>query len=406
MIDNKTIAIAGGGLVGSVAALTLANAGFDIHVIDKASKATLLEKNNDGRTTAVTYASSLLFQNLGVWDELRLKAEPIWRIHVMEGSCEPHTPWQVTYDSQEDGHPMGYIVENDALRHIILEKALSNPNVSWYESVSVLKNTSHLSHRAITLSNDAMLNPSLFIGCEGKHSPTRAQESLKDISWSYGQKAMVVHVVHEKPHDNRAFEVFLPHGPLAFLPMKSEEHPKNMSGIVWSIDAERFDDFYHLNDEDMAKALQDYFPYYGAIRIASKRWSYPLTALYVPNSISNRCVLIGDAAHVMHPIAGQGVNLGWRDVAMLRDVLKENADLGLDIGSHTTLYSYEKNNKAARKKLMLATHGLFRLFNNDYKTLKLIRNLGLGITEKIPFIKEQLKRQAMGLMDPIPELMR
>lgn len=404
-MTNNKIAIAGGGLVGSVAALALSKIdGIDVHVIDKASKNELLNINNDGRTTAVNYASSILFKNLGVWDELRLKAEPIWKIQVMEGSDKPHTPWQVTYDSREDDHPMGYIVENDSLRKIVLENAFSSENIKWHEKNCVVENISKNCERIIKLSNESEITTNLFIGCEGKNSPTRRNLSMKEVSFSYGQKAFVFHVLHEKAHENRAFEIFLPKGPLAFLPMKSEEHPENMSGIVWSCDIDRFNELKKLSNEELEKEVVKFFPYYGSLKISSKIWEYPLTGIYVPSTIDDRCVIIGDAAHGIHPIAGQGVNLGWRDAALLYDTVKDHYELGLDIGATSTLMKYEKNCKIGRNKVSIATNAIFKLFNNDYKSLKFIRNMGLAITEKLPFAKNELKKQAMGLISPLPSL--
>jgi 2-octaprenyl-6-methoxyphenol hydroxylase len=392
----KDVVIIGGGLVGGTLGVSLAQAGFDVAVIDRESSDELLKPDLDGRTTAVSYGSKLIFDQLNIWDKVEHGAEPILNICVFEKD----SPWAVYYDHKDIGKdPMGYIVENRILRQGIFHRAAElSDNLSWIAPAEVDQTARNLDGVIVHLADGKILKAPLLVGAEGRLSQTRDNAGLKTLRWSYEQMALIAHIFHEQPHKGGAWEIFQPDGPFAILPLRNcPTTGAYRSGIVWTSSPDDIHRLLALDDAAISAELQDIFPYYGRITVAGKRWSYPLSAMVARGTIDHRLAIVGDAAHTVHPVAGQGVNLGWRDAKVLSQVLDNAKNLGLDIGSKSILADYERRRRLDTASILALSDGMVRLFSNNSSILSFMRSTGLGIVNQIPPLKRRLMRHAMGI---------
>lgn len=398
---STEVLIVGGGLVGSVMGLALSKFGIKTVIIDKQSDKDFLSADHDSRTTAVNYGSAQIFKNLGLWETLTQNAQPILNIKVIEGN----SPWGVYYDHKDvSPEPMGHILYNYELKKILWEHANKNKNITWIASTDIEEMDTNNFETKVRLSTGQFIQAQLIICAQGRNAPLRDQMGIKTKTWSYNQSAIVCHIAHEKPHHNVAWEVFYPEGPLALLPLEKKKD-RHQSGIVWSLSPNKAQQIYELQPEDFTQELQKNFGHYGKLTLEGKRWLYPLSALKSETITANRFALIGDAAHVIHPVAGQGVNLGWRDVAILTQVLYKAKNLGLDLGSYTVLQDYEQWARKTHHGLLVTTDIMTRLFSNSSSILGFVRSKGLGIVNQIPPLKRYLMRQAMGIEGKVPYLM-
>ncbi|MBY0280910.1 MAG: UbiH/UbiF/VisC/COQ6 family ubiquinone biosynthesis hydroxylase [Alphaproteobacteria bacterium] len=388
---KSDVIIIGGGLVGATLAIGLAQKQILVTVIDKERPENQLLPQTDGRTTAVSYGSQQIFNKLGAWNAMAPYAQPIWEIRVFEAG----SPWTVDYDHKDLGpNPMGYIVENRILRQALYD-CRNIKHLNWIAPNSV-KSADYKDQKVtLVLQDDQIIEAPLVVGAEGRFSQMRAQSSICTKTWDYSEHALVTHLTHEKPHNGTAWEIFLPDGPLAILPMLDHENGKSRSGIVWA--KSRKHDWADWTDQELALKIEEHFPFYGKLEVCNQRWSYPLSALTVDSIIDHRMVLVGDAAHVVHPIAGQGVNLGWRDADALVKCLVEAKSLGLDIGSYTVLESYQKERRRDHRAVLLMTDGINKLFNNSSSILHFARNAGFAAVNHIKPLKRFLMKKAMGL---------
>jgi 2-octaprenyl-6-methoxyphenol hydroxylase len=390
------IVVVGGGLVGGTLAVVLAQQGFKVAVIDRESPEELLKPDLDGRTTSVSYGSKLIFDRLGIWDKVDYAAEPILDIRVFERG----SPWAIYYNHRDVGNvPMGYIAENRVLRQGIFHRAgeLSD-HLTWMAPASVARTERNLEGVIVELDDGNILKALLLVGAEGRLSPTRDEAGIKTLRWSYEKIALIAHVTHEKPHQGSAWEVFQPQGPFAILPLKTcPVTGSYRSGIVWTGSPDDINQLLPLDDAAISAELQEIFPYFGAIQLSGKRWSYPLSAMIAKETVDHRLAIVGDAAHTVHPVAGQGVNLGWRDAQTLAEVLGKAKGLGLDIGSKSTLQDYQRRRRVDTASILAMSDGMVRLFSNKSGMLSFLRNTGLGIVNQIPPLKRRLMRHAMGI---------
>lgn len=390
------VVIVGGGLVGGTLGVALAQQQFGVAVIDRESPEDLLKPDLDGRTTAVSYGSKLIFDQLGIWDKVDHAAEPILDIRVFERD----SPWAIYYDHRDvGGVPMGYIVENRVLRQGIFHRAAElSRYLTWMAPASVAQTMRNLEGVVVHLTDGKTLKAPLLIGAEGRLSPTRDEAGIKTLRWSYEQMALIAHVSHEKSHQGSAWEVFQPQGPFAILPLRTcPATGKYRSGIVWTGAPADINQLLALDDAAISAELQELFPYFGTIQLSGKRWSYPLAAMVAKGTIDHRLAIVGDAAHTVHPVAGQGVNLGWRDAKTLADVLGKARSLGLDIGSKSILEDYQRRRRVDTLSILAMSDGMVRLFSNKSSMLSFLRNTGLGIVNQIPPLKRRLMRHAMGI---------
>ncbi len=398
------VAIVGGGMVGLTAALALGGAGVRVVVVDRAPPGALTDEAYDGRASAIAAGSRRILAGVGVWDAIAPDAAPIADIRVSDGPSRLF----LHYDHREVGdEPMGHIVENTAIRRALIPAAQAAEAVTLLSPVGVAGVAARDGRIEAALEDGRTVAASLLIGADGKGSWVRRQAGIGAARWDYPQTGIVCTMAHERPHRGVAHERFLPAGPFAVLPMTDHPEIGHRSSIVWTERRALVPAMLALSDADFSAELARRFgPHYGAVRVVGGRWSYPLALLHAERYVGPRLALIGDAAHAIHPIAGQGLNLGLRDVAALAEAVVDAHRLGLDIGAPEILARYQRWRRFDNTVLMVATDGLNRLFSNDLPPVRLARDLGLAAVDRLPPLKRLFVRHAMGLVGDLPRLAR
>ena len=399
------VLIVGGGLVGGVAACALSAAGLSVTVIDGTDPATAVDSGFDGRASAIASASERLLSAIGVWPQLRADVAPILDIRVADG----HSPLFLHYDHDDVGAgPLGYLAENRHIRAAIQRAVALTDGLTVMAPARVVDLARDAAGVETTLADGRRVRARLAIAADGRGSKIRDGAGIKVTQWRYPQEAIVCTVEHEQPHANIAHEHFLPAGPFAILPLKgTPARPGCRSSIVWTERAEHAQAFVSLDDKAFVNELSRRFgTFMGEIDVVGPRFCHPLGLQFAETSIAQRLVLIGDADHGMHPIAGQGLNMGYRDVAALVDVLADARRLGLDIGSSAVLERYKRWRRFDNTLMLAVTDGLNRLFSNDVAPIRMARDVGLAAVNKMPALKTLLMRSAMGLTGDLPSLMR
>lgn len=385
--------ILGAGLVGSLIALRLFKAGIDVIVIEARDFHRTSPFEDDARTTAVSYGSARILKEAGIWRELLPYTCPVKTIKVFESG----TPYSLVFKEEDityrPGEAMGYMISNTLLRTHFRKTLLSREDLKVIDNATVTSFVKETSHIRLTLSNGQTILASLVIGAEGRHSPSRDEFGISISKKEYDQTALVATVSHARPHENVAYEVFDVEGPLAFLPMKDAEDIMFQSAIVWSSKL----NLKALSNVALEEKLNRLFPLLGELKLVSQPMFYPLSFQKTSSLTAHRFALVGDAAHTMHPVAGQGVNLGWRDAKVLSDMVIHYHSLGLDIGSKTLLDAYAWDRYKDQKPLMLVSHNLIKLFGVDSQCLKVFRSYGLGLVNLVPPLKRFLMKKAMGI---------
>jgi 2-octaprenyl-6-methoxyphenol hydroxylase len=401
------VAVIGGGLAGLTQAIALAGHGLSVAVIDREDPARALAAGFDGRVSAIALASQRMLAGIGLWEHVT-DAQPMWDIRVSDGDSLLF----VHYDHRDLGdQPFGYLVENRVMRQAQQAAIVALPNLDLMAPMTA----SEIDYGApgsgaparLTLADGRRIEARLVIGADGRQSAIRQQAGIRTLNWSYDQTGIVCTVGHELPHGGVAQERFLPAGPFAILPMTDAADGAHRSSLVWTEPTQRAAAIMALNDQDFTAEMRQRFgDGYGETRILGPRWSYPLTFLLAQRYTGHRLALIGDAAHGIHPIAGQGLNLGLRDIAALTEALVEAKRLGLDIGRVDVLERYERWRRFDNVVLSVVTDGLTRLFSNDVAPIRIARDLGLGVVERIPPLKKLFMRHAMGDVGQLPRLLR
>ncbi len=397
-LDINTLII-GAGPVGATLALALAQAGLKSVIVDPCEPAQVLEKGFDGRTLAISHGSHLVFKALGIWEEMLSFAEPIKKIHISQAN---HIGY-VHYDEKDSNNlAMGYIIETRYLRQILFKSIFSNPLIECHIPGQVQNLKCHSFFQEAVLKQQTTLRTPLVVAADGRNSTTRQEVGLKAHDWSYHQLALVGVLKTEYLHENIAFEHFLPTGPLALLPMQN-----NLCSFVWSVKKDYGEHLLTLSEQEFSQQLQTAFgDYLGKLELISQCWSYPLSGVFVPQLIAERLALVGDAAHVIHPVAGQGLNLGFRDAVTLAEVVVDAARVGIDIGSAQILERYQRWRRSDIVTLTGVTDLLIRSFSNDSKALGNLRMIGLRLANRLPVLKRLMTHHAMGLLGERPRLLQ
>ncbi len=404
MAHDTDILIAGGGLNGPALALALAQGGFRVTVVDARPAPDRAEAGFDGRAYALAIASTRLLSAIGVWDKVRDKAQPILEIKASDGRAgEGAAPFFLHFDHAEiEEGPMGHLLEDRFLYAAFLEAMRATPGVTLLSGETVVAQEVSATGVAVTLASGRVITAGLLVGCDGRGSGVAARAGIKRVGWGYGQTALVTAIHHEKDHHGIAQQFFMPAGPLAILPLKGGHH----SSIVWSEDAETAAALQALPDDEYLEALKPRFgDFLGEISLAGARFTYPLSLSLAERFIAPRVALVGDAAHGVHPIAGQGLNLGLRDVAALAEVLTLARRRGEDPGNLTALEEYQRWRRFDATALALGMDTVNRIFSNDNPVLRLGRDLGMGIVGAIPGLRRGFMRQAAGLTGELPKLL-
>ncbi|MEM8592651.1 MAG: UbiH/UbiF/VisC/COQ6 family ubiquinone biosynthesis hydroxylase [Pseudomonadota bacterium] len=398
------ILITGGGIVGSTLSLALARAGFDVTMIDALPKATRRKKGFDGRSYAMALATTRMLGALGLWEELGPNAQPINEIKVSDGRAgQTPSPFFMHFDHAEIGtDPMGFMVEDRHARVALLNAEKGEPRFTHIAEKRVVSQELSPGRAVLTLDDGSELAAPLLIGCDGRGSGTAERAGIRRTGWAYGQTSLVCALQVEKPHNGVAHQLFLPEGPLAILPLT-----ENRVGVVWTEAARRAADIAALDDDGYLAVLRPRFgDFLGEISLAGDRFTYPLDLTIAQSFIADRVALVGDAAHGIHPIAGQGLNAGMRDVAALTEVLSEARQRGEDIGSATVLARYQRWRRFDTATLALATDAFNRLFSNDVPVIRRLRDLGMGAVNALPGLRRSFMREAAGLTGDLPRLLQ
>lgn len=404
MTQTSEILIVGGGLNGPAMALALAQSGHTVTVIDTLAEKIRKNAAFDGRSYALALASVRLLSAIGIWDQVSDKSQPMLEIKVTDGRAgEGPSSFFMHFDHAEiEEGPMGHMLEDRFLRRAFLEAMAETSDITHLSGETVVAQEATASGVSVILASGRTLSGRLLIGSDGRASGTARRAGIQRTGWGYGQTALVCAIEHELPHNGIAHQFFMPPGPLAILPL-----PGNVSSIVWSETEETAAQFAALSDADFMEVLRPRFgDFLGQITLRGKRFTYPLGLTVANSFVADRLALIGDAAHGMHPIAGQGLNAGLRDVGALAQVLDEATRRGEDIGAPDVLARYQQWRRFDTATLALATDLTNRLFSNDNPLLRLGRDLGMGAINAMPSLRRKFIREAAGLTGDLPDLMR
>ncbi len=401
---NTDIVIAGGGLNGPALALALAQGGFRVTVVDARPARDRANQGFDGRSYSLAIASKRLLTVLGIWDAVADTTQPILQIKASDGRAgQGPSPFFLTFDHAEiEEGPMGFMLEDRHLYAAFLAAMQAAAGITLISSDTVVAQDASLNGVKVTLASGAQITARVLVGCDGRGSGTAARAGIKRVGWGYGQTALVTAVAHTLPHNGIAHQFFMPSGPFAILPL----HGGYLSSIVWSEGEAAAAAIQALSNADYLDALRPRIgDFLGDISLAGDRFTYPLSLSLAQSFVAARLALVGDAAHGVHPIAGQGLNLGLRDVAALAQVLTLASRRGEDIGASDVLGRYQRWRRFDATALALGMDGVNRLFSNDNPVLRVGRDLGLGFVNAIPGLRRTFIRQAAGLTGDLPKLL-
>ncbi len=404
MEHDCDIAIVGGGLNGPALALAAAQVGLQVIVLDATCHKPLKNAKFDGRAYALALASKRLMAAVGVWENVAQDAEPMLNIRVSDGRAGVGaSPFFMDFDHAElEEGPMGYMVEDRHLRYALQAAMQTSPLIEYRLATRVTGQSTGPEGVTLSLANNRKITTRLLVGADGRQSGTAARAGITYTGWHYSQTALVCAIKHDRPHDGVAHQFFMPAGPMAVLPLSARR-----STVVWSEKTDSAAVIKTLDDAAFLDVLRPRFgDFLGDIALTGGRFSYPLGMMIAKSYIAPNVALIGDAAHGVHPIAGQGLNAGLRDVAALIQVLSEAKQRGEDFGSQPVLARYQLWRRFDATTLALTTDGFNRLFSNDNPILRLGRDLGMGMLNAMPKVRRGILREAAGLTGDLPDLMR
>ncbi|WP_395021653.1 UbiH/UbiF/VisC/COQ6 family ubiquinone biosynthesis hydroxylase [Dongia sp.] len=421
--SSPEIAIVGGGMVGMTLAAATSGAGIPTTLIEAEPLPAMTEATFDGRSSAIAYGSQQVLAGIGAWQYLEADASPIREIRASDGgwrsglaSAAHESPFFVHYSHRDlpagavaagTQPPFGWIVENRAIRRGLLKRLAETPNLTHIAPARVAEVEFQSGAAALRLQNGDEIRARLVIAADGRHSAVRRYAGIGFKEFGYNQTAIVCTVAHERDHRGVAHENFLPAGPFAMLPMTDGEDGAHRSSIVWTEDPRIVPWLLSLDDASLASEIERRFgTTLGKLTPIGPRFSYPMRLLLADAYARDGAVLVGDAAHAIHPVAGQGFNLGVRDVAALAEALVDGHRLGLDLGSLAVLENYARWRRFDNLLLTGFTDGLVRLFSNDLPPVRLARDLGFFAFNLAKPLKRMAMKHAMGVVGDLPRLVR
>lgn len=401
---DSDILIVGGGLNGPALALALGDTGFSVTVVDALPKGARGEEAFDGRGYALALASQRLLKAIGVWPHVGTNAQPLLDIRISDGRAgEGPGPFVLEFDHAEiDEGPMGYMIEDRFLSRALAEAVEKHPKITLIDGETVMAQQVSPASVTLTLASGKTLTGRMVVGCDGRRSGTCERAGIARRGHDYGQTSLVCAIDHALPHGGAAHQFFMPPGPLAILPL-----PGNQSSIVWTESHAEAARIHALDDEGYLAELRPRFgSFLGDISLAGKRFTYPLNLTVANAFVADRLALVGDAAHGMHPIAGQGLNAGLKDVAALAEVLTLAKRRGEDYGRIDVLERYQQWRRFDVAQMVAATEATNRLFSNDNPLLRTARDVGLGLVNAMPGLRRTFIREAAGLTGDLPKLLQ
>jgi len=401
-MDRADLIILGGGLVGLALAAALDSSGLSAIVVDPADPDLRLDATFDGRTSAVSSSSMRMLEATGVADHFPVPGCPILKIQVADGL----QPGGLAFEPDQEDGPLGWMHENRHLRAALRSRAEAGKNLwlLWKSRVASVDRAGH--QVVVSLEDGRKLSAPLLVGAEGRNSPTREAAGIRMARWRYDHMAIVSVLNHEHEHENVAYEIFYPAGPFALLPM-TDDKKLHRSAIVWSVRKDDAAGFLSLNDEDFsAEAKAAMGGFLGKVSLAAPRSTYPLGFHHAAQITAERMALVGDSAHAIHPIAGQGLNLGFRDAAALAQVLVEGARLGLDLGDKQLLDRYQRWRSLDSLMVAMSTDSLTRIYGIPGRTASAVRRFGMGLIDRIAPVKDRMMNEARGTSGDLPLLLR
>lgn len=392
--QRTTVLIVGGGLAGMTMAAILGRAGVDVTIIDRAPRTNRSDAAFDGRTTAIAAGPQATLERAGIWPLVADEGSPILDIRIADGKA----PVFLHFDHREVGdRPFGHIIDNRLLRLAQFEVIDGLETVTHQAPATLIDLNVDKTGCTAMLAEGGSITANLVIGADGRGSLVREFAGIDTVSWPYDQKALVFSVFHELDHQGLALEHFKPGGPFAVLPLLDDEEGRHRSSVVWSERSSVADRLARLDDDRFNSALAEAMgDYLGTPTLAGRRFVYPLNVVHANAYVSERVALINESAHGIHPIAGQGLNVGLRDVELLADIVIEACGLGLDPGTYR-LAEYGRRRRADVLSMLAATDGLNRLFSTDFPPVQVARDVGLAIVGRVPPLKKFFMRRAMGV---------
>ena len=403
MTDKRDLLILGGGLVGMTLALAAAKKGLTSHVVDRADPAELTAEGFDGRASAISTASWRLFRNIGLEKTLEPHGCDIAAIAVMDQM----KPGRLDFRPEPHEGTLGRMFANRQLRLALHEAAANEPLIAWHAPVTVIDRQRGEFGVSAKLDDGRVLEATLMVGAEGRGSPSREEAGFKMASWDYSHRAVIAGLDHSKSHENVAWEIFYPEGPFALLPMLDGPDGRHRSALVWTVDEKDAAGVLKLSDRaflaEVRKRMGDIL---GDLSLNSPRSSWPLSFQHTARIVEHRLALVGDSAHGMHPIAGQGLNLGLRDVGALVEVLDEALRLGLDLGDAQVLKKFEEWRALDALMVMGATDSLTRLFGVPGKAASAVRRFGMAGVQRSGWLKRFFMDEARGVSGRLPEMLK
>jgi len=404
---DADVLVVGGGLVGASLAGVLAASGVPTALVDREDPEAVLKQNFDGRASAIAAGSRHMFEAVGLWDHVPA-AQPIHHIRVTDGRVGARpSPLGLHYDHDVVGEPMGHLVENRLLRAAQQRFLATLDQLHHIAPVEVARVVRRRGGAEARLKDGRHIRARLVAACDGRGSRLRSDAGIRTRRWRYDQSGIVTTLAHERPHRGTAYEHFLPSGPFAMLPLPDGPDGTHRSSIVWTERHAMARRAMTVDDAAFSReVLRRFGDTHGEVRPIAPRFRYPLSGLHADRYIDRRLALVGDAAHAIHPIAGQGLNLGLRDVAALAECVVDARRLGLDVGATDVLRRYQRWRRPDNLTLVAATDSLDRLFSNDVTPVRLARDLGLAAVDRMGPLKGVFMRHAMGMMGDTPRLIR
>ena len=400
---DSDIIIVGGGLNGSLMAIAAANIGFSTIVLDSKDNEASVENRFDGRSYALALSSVRLLKNLDIFKDIIDKSQPILDIKILDGKLvQGPSQFSLHFDNNEihDG-PMGQMVEDRFIRKALLTKINKNEQIDYKFNSKVTEHKKQSGYISVTLDNGKKLDTKLLVGADGRNSELANRAEIKKSGWKYNQSALVCAIEHEADHNGVAWQYFMPSGPLAVLPMTGKR-----SCIVWTEQNANAKAINLFDETRYTKILAARLGnFLGKFKIIGDRHTYPLELSIADQFIDERLALIGDAAHSVHPIAGQGLNAGFKDIAVLAHIIQDAHHRGEDLGSLGVLKRYEEWRRFDSAQLAYSTDLFNKLFSNENEALRLARNIGLKLLDSIPVAKRNIIKEAAGITGELPRLM-